>query len=163
MTGQRDILRGMLLALCVLVVGPSRADTPLPPPGRIVTQAATSTVVADPDLGTTVVTTPGLADWTVPGWYRFWSLSGDGAYFLAVQPGGNLIPAIDPDTVAFTVHYRDGRGPEPVRIADLPSPDAYPRTVSNWALYTLLSWDTDAGGWRIDLENGHRILLRPES
>jgi hypothetical protein len=153
------------MLLCALVSVPLAADTPLPPPAKVVVWSEDHRyfLESEPNGDTTVyLMSDGKALWKIPGWHRIVFISNAG--FVAIGDDGiNLLPLNYKSDVVLIELWHDGRLLHQVRLRDLvqntkllrrAASHYYWGTISGFNNNNLLDIITVQGKVSINPENG---------
>ena len=160
-------MKGLLVLLIALSVGPVLADTPLPPPKILKVCSADRNIcaVSDPATNKTVISSvaPRQALWTLPGWHRWLFVSDDGISAVAGYSGMNLVPlnvTLDEPVLFF---YRRGKLVNSTRLGDL-----YKHKCQLQPTASHLAWAdggefNDANQFVVTLVYGRRVAFSPST
>jgi hypothetical protein len=112
-------LLGLPLAFVVSAV---QADSPLPPPQRIISCSSSGEVCAESDPNTNVTTIRKRnadALWSFSGWHRWLFVAEDGRSVVVGYGGMNLVPSASDLQVEVLHFYNQGKLIRSVKLADL--------------------------------------------
>jgi hypothetical protein len=166
-------IRTVTLAIICLAVaaGPSRADSPLPPPQRHTVKSpdGSITAISDPRTKTTRIekTATGTLLWQLPSWERWLFVANDGKHLVTGYPGMNLIPKGYGDQMPLFTFWRQGKKIKEVTFKEfVPDKRILIETIShfNWGQIeriegggTLVVKRADGKVFRYNLETGLEV------
>lgn len=116
-------MRKLPVVLIAVAASVANADSPLPPPKRIVRCSSHHTycAVSDPITNTTVIGRAGSHKvlWSIPGWHRWLYVSNDGRSAVLGYGGINLVPKDVTLQEPVLFFYNAGRLARSVTLGDL--------------------------------------------
>jgi|SRR4030095_16404565 hypothetical protein len=153
-----------LMLLCALVSVPLAADTPLPPPAKVVVWSENHRYFVEsmPNGDTTVyLMSDGTALWKIPSWHRIMFISNPG--FVAIGDDGiNLLPLnCKPDVVLIEL-WHDGRLLHQIRLRDLVQNTKHLRRTASHYYWGVISGFNNNNLLEVITVEG-RVSINPEN
>jgi hypothetical protein len=131
-------MRALVTVGIIIVVCAIRADTPLPPPGKVNAMSPSGRVraISDPKPGTSVEDVMQYKVlWSLPGWHRSLFGADDGKHLVTQYDGLNLLPTDFTDDLVLLTFWRQGSKIRDVRVRDF-----VPDQPTSGAHCFALSW-----------------------